>query len=220
VKLFFHYCSFGFSNCYILGSEIPEGDRGEKTASSLPGETAPHEAIIVDPGAMDETILTFIETNEYKLRGALITHDHVHHIHGLRTLKRIYDIPVYAVNPIVAEHKTNMVRDGDVLGIGPFRIEVVSVPGHSSDSAVYRIEHLLFTGDTLTAGLVGRTASTYGAAIQITALRNKILSLPGDCIVLPGHGPPSSLEAERRFNAGIQLFEQNKNRRPVFKVDI
>jgi glyoxylase-like metal-dependent hydrolase (beta-lactamase superfamily II) len=169
---------------------------------------------------MDEAMLTFIENNEYKLRGILITHDHSHHVHGLRTLKRIYDTPIYAVNPIVAEYKTSMVRDGDILGIGPFRIEVLSVPGHSSDSAVYRIEHILFTGDALTAGLVGRTASTYGAAIQMTALQNKILSLPGNYVVLPGHGPPSSLDAERRFNAGIQFFEQNKNRRPAFKIDI
>jgi glyoxylase-like metal-dependent hydrolase (beta-lactamase superfamily II) len=218
VKLFFHYCTFGFSNCYVLGSDIPEDPGGEKTAP--PGEGAPPEAIIVDPGAMDEAILTFIENNEYKLLGVLITHDHSHHVHGLRTLKRIYDIPVYAVNPVIAEHKTNMVRDGDVFAIGPFRIEVMSVPGHSSDSAVYRIEHLLFTGDALTAGLVGSTASTYGATIQITGLRNKILSLPGNYTVLPGHGPPSSLEAERRFNAGIQLFEQNKNRRPAFRIDI
>jgi glyoxylase-like metal-dependent hydrolase (beta-lactamase superfamily II) len=220
VKLFFHYCPFGFSNCYILGSEIPEGDREEKDPSSPSGKTEPREAIIVDPGAIDEAILTFIETNEYKLRGALVTHDHLNHVHGLRTLKRIYDVPVYAVNPVVAEHKTSMVRDGEILTIGPFRIEVISVPGHSSDSAVYRIEHLLFTGDTLTAGLVGRTASTYGAAIQMTALQNKILSLPGDHVVLPGHGPPSSLDAERCFNAGIQLFEQNKTRPPAFKIDI
>lgn len=221
MKLFFHYCTFGFSNCYILGSEPPEEDSGRKGTAQepVPGG-APHEAIIIDPGTMDETILTFIEDNEYKLRGVLVSHDHTHHVHGLRTLKKIYDVPIYAVNPLIAEHKTNMVRDGDVLTIGPFRIEVITVPGHSSDSAVYRIEHLLFTGDTLTAGLVGRTASTYGAAIQMTALQSKILSLPGNYVVLPGHGPPSSLEAERRFNAGILLFEQNKNQRPSFKVDI
>jgi glyoxylase-like metal-dependent hydrolase (beta-lactamase superfamily II) len=194
-----------------------EDSAGEEPASR---KRLPCEAIIVDPGAMDDAILTFIENNEYKLLGALITHDHSHHVHGLRTLKRIYDTPVYGINPVVAEHKTNMVRDGDVLTIGPFRIEVISVPGHSSDSAVYRIEHLLFTGDALTAGLVGRTVSTYGAAIQMAALRNKILSLPGNYMVLPGHGPPSSLEAERRFNAGIQLFEQNTNQRPAFKIDI
>jgi glyoxylase-like metal-dependent hydrolase (beta-lactamase superfamily II) len=106
-----------------------------------------------------------------------------------------------------------LIRDRDIFYIGPFRVEVISVPGHSSDSVVFKIDRLLFTGDAMTAGLVGKTASTYGATIQMAALRSKILSLPGDFTILPGHGPPSSLEAERHFNAGIQMYEQNKNRR-------
>jgi glyoxylase-like metal-dependent hydrolase (beta-lactamase superfamily II) len=150
----------------------------------------------------------------------LITHDHLNHVHGLRTLKRIYNTDIYAVNPVIREHRARRVRDGDTVTIGPFRIDVISVPGHSSDSAVYRIDHLLFTGDTLSAGLVGNTPSSYGAAVQMTALRSKILSLPGDYTVLPSHGPPSTLEVERRYNAGIQLYDQNRNHRPAFKVDI
>jgi glyoxylase-like metal-dependent hydrolase (beta-lactamase superfamily II) len=208
MKLFFHYCPYGFSNCYVLGEEPSQ----EKTPQ-------PRTAIIIDPGNMDEQILEFIENNNYSLRGVLITHDHTNHVHGLHTLSRIYNAEIYAINHIVMDIKTNMVKDGEIIEIGPFRIGVISVPGHSSDSAVFRVERLLFTGDTLTAGLLGQTASTYGAAIQMTALRSKILSLPGDFTVLPGHGPPSSLEAERRFNAGIQNFDETKNKRPAFKVD-
>jgi len=78
---------------------------------------------------------------------------------------------------------------------------------------------MLFTGDVLTAGLVGSTASAYGAATQMNNLRSRLLSLPGDYIVLPGHGPPSTLEAERRFNADIFNYDQNRNKRPVFHVD-
>lgn len=207
MKLFFHYCSYGFSNCYILGS-----DRA--------GEGAPPgEAIIIDPGNMDEDILNFIEKNEYRLRGVLLTHEHNSHVHGLKTLKRIYDVEIYAVNHVILDYKTNMVRDGDQIDIGPFRVSVISVPGHSSDSAVFRVDPLLFTGDALTAGLVGRAASAYGAEVQMTALRSKILSLPGNFTILPGHGPPSSLETERRFNAGIQKFDELKNRRRVFRID-
>jgi glyoxylase-like metal-dependent hydrolase (beta-lactamase superfamily II) len=217
MKLFFHYCPFGFSNCYVLGTDFPEDDDPEGPA---PGEAAPREAIIVDPGSMDEPILNFIENNEYTLRGVFVTHDHLNHVHGLRTLKRIYDTEIYAVNHIILDHKTNLVRDGDIVNIGPFRVEVISVPGHSSGSAVFSVGHFLFTGDVLTAGLVGRTVSTYGAAVQMTALRSKILSLPGDYLVLPGHGPPSTLEAERRYNVGINTYRQNQKQRPVFKVDI
>ncbi|MDR3145898.1 MAG: MBL fold metallo-hydrolase [Treponema sp.] len=203
MKLFFHYCPFGFSNCYILGTDNT-------------GEGDSPMALIVDPGAMDEAILNFIERNNYTLRGVLITHDHRNHVHGLRTLKRIYNAEIYAINHIILDNRTTLVKDGDALTIGPFAIEVVSVPGHSSDSAVFKVGRFLFTGDALSAGLVGSTASSYGAAVQMTALRSKILSLPGDYIVLPGHGPPSSLEAERRFNAGMEQYERHRNQRHQF----
>jgi glyoxylase-like metal-dependent hydrolase (beta-lactamase superfamily II) len=235
MKLFFHYCPFGFSNCYILGTEYPEGEAAPPPDAVPPPEAAPRktaakkaagrepalrEAILIDPGGMDDQILGFIENNEYHLRAVLITHDHVNHVHGLKTLKRIYDAEIYAVNHVIMDHKTNLARDGDTISIGPFRVGVISIPGHSSDSAVFLIDNLLFTGDALTAGLVGRTASAYGAAVQMRALRSRILSLPGDYIVLPGHGPPSTLEAERKFNAGINNYDQRRNQRPVFKVDI
>jgi glyoxylase-like metal-dependent hydrolase (beta-lactamase superfamily II) len=202
MRVFFHYCFPGFTNCYVLGSEEARG-----------------EAILIDLGEMGADVLNTIEDNEYNLKAALITHDHKGHVRGLRTLRRIYDAEVYAVNRVVMDYRTNMVRDGDLLNIGPFRIEVISVPGHSSDSVVYKIDNLLFTGDVLSAGLVGSTASSYGAALQMAAIRSKILSLPGDIVVFPGHGPPSTLEAERRFNAGILLYEQNRNKRPAFTLN-
>ncbi|GHU54863.1 hypothetical protein FACS189442_1690 [Spirochaetia bacterium] len=214
MRLYFHYCRYGFSNCYVLGTDYADDPETEYQ------DAPPREAIIIDPGAMDEAILKSIENNNYKLQGVLITHDHLNHVHGLRTLERIYHADIYAVNPVIREYRARRVRDGDTVTIGPFKIEVISVPGHSSDSAVYRIDNLLFTGDALSAGLVGITPSSYGAAVQMTALRSKILSLPGDYTVLPGHGPPSTLEVERRYNVGIQLFDQNRNQRPAFKVDI
>jgi glyoxylase-like metal-dependent hydrolase (beta-lactamase superfamily II) len=220
MKLFFHYCPFGFSNCYILGTDYAEDEGAGLPRRGSAGKAARREAVIVDPGGMDEQILGFIEDNEYTLRAALITHDHVNHVHGLKTLKRIYNAEIYAVNHVVLDHKTNLVRDGDNIKIGPFRVGVLSIPGHSADSAVFVVDNLLFTGDVLTAGLVGRTASTYGAAVQMRALRSKILSLPGDYTILPGHGPPSTLEAERKFNAGINTYDQSRNQRPVFRVDI
>ena len=226
MKLCFHYCLSGFSNCYVIGSDYNEkntldngqGGRGKPEK----GSPAPpvREALVIDPGNMDEQVLGFIEDNEYTVRAVLITHDHPNHVHGLRTLRRIYDAEIYGVNHVIQEIKTTMVRDGDLIRAGSFDVTVISVPGHSADSAVFRINHLLFTGDSLSAGLVGRTASTYGAAVQMNALRSKILSLPGNYLVLPGHGPPTSLETERRFNAGIQFYDRTRNQRPLFKVDI
>jgi glyoxylase-like metal-dependent hydrolase (beta-lactamase superfamily II) len=222
VKLFYHYCRQGFSNCYVLGTDIPEEDESGDAAGSreLPRQDSLlREAVIVDPGEMAEQILRFIENNDYNLRGVLITHDHLNHVRGLDTLKRIYRTEIYAVNPVIREYRTNMVRDGDLIAVGSFKFQVISTPGHSSDSAVFLTERLLFTGDSLSAGLVGRTASAYGAKVQMTALRSKILSLPGDFTVLPAHGPPSTLEAERRYNAGIKFYEHNWDHRPRFRID-
>ncbi|MCL2181722.1 MAG: MBL fold metallo-hydrolase [Treponema sp.] len=207
MKLFFQYCSFGFSNCYILGAE-----------NNNPDQNPP--AIIIDPGSMENITLETIENNNFDLKAVLITHDHLGHVHGLRTLKRIYNADVFAVNQTIMDIKTTMVKDGDFVNIGSFPVDVISIPGHSSDSVVYKINNMLFTGDVLTAGLVGSTASAYGAATQMNKLRSRLLSLPGDYIVLPGHGPPSTLDAERRFNTDIFHYEQNRNKRPVFNIGL
>ena len=201
MKLFFHYCSYGFSNCYILGSED-------------------NTSIIVDPGSLENITLETIENNNFDLKAALVTHDHLSHVRGLRTLKRIYNVEIFAVNQSIMDHRTTMVKDGDKINIAGFTIEVISIPGHSSDSVVYRTGGLLFTGDVLTAGLVGSTASAYGAATQMDKLRSRLLSLPGDYVVLPGHGPPSTLEAERRFNTDIFNYDQRRSKSPSFKVDL
>ncbi len=207
MKLFFQYCSYVFGNCYILGAESAEnGSRAE--------------AIIVDPGTIEKGTIKIIEENNFDLKAVLLTHEHLAHVQGLRTLMKIYNPEIFAVNQNILEHKTSMVKNGDKISIAGFEVEVISIPGHSSDSVVYHIDNLLFTGDVLTAGLVGSTASAYGTATQMDKLRSRLLSLPGDYVVLPGHGPPSTLEAERRFNKDIFNYDQNRSRKPNFRVDV
>jgi glyoxylase-like metal-dependent hydrolase (beta-lactamase superfamily II) len=221
MKLYFQYCSYGLSNCFILGSDSAEPDSNRRSDSQRPsGAQRSNDAIIIDPGAMDENILKLIENNGFNLRAVLVTHDHLGHVRGLRTLKRIYNTEIFAVNQIILDHRTTLVKDGDKLDIGGFKIEVISVPGHSSDSAIYLIDTMLFTGDVLTAGLVGSTASAYGAATQMNKLRSRLLSLPGDYLVFPGHGPPSTLEAERRFNADINQYDDQRGKVPRFRLNI
>ena len=216
MKLYFHHCPAGFSNCYILGTPFPTDDDESPSPQNL---DQPREAVLIDPGNMDATILGRIEDNNYTLRGVLVTHDHPHHVRGLKTIMRIYDVDIYAVNPHVYGYRTIPVKDRESFAIGPFNFEVITVPGHSTDSAVFKIDRFLFTGDALSAGLVGNTNNSYAAATQVSALRSKILSLPGDFTVLPGHGPPSSLEAERQFNLDLNSFELRKNRRQAFPYD-
>ena len=206
MKLFFQYCSYGFSNSYILGTE--NADAGNRNS-----------AILIDPGSIEKIAIDVIESNNFDLKAVLITHDHLSHVRGLRTLKRIYNVDIFAVNQTIMDYKTIMIKDGDILDVAGFNAEVISIPGHSSDSVVYRIGDLLFTGDALTAGLVGSTASAYGAATQMNKLRSRLISLPSDYTVLPGHGPPSTLEAERRFNTDIFYYDQNRSKKPAFRVE-
>jgi len=205
MRLFFYRCFPGFGNCYVLGTDDDSGSR---------------EAVIVDPGSIDNKIIDDIEGNGYTLRAVLITHEHKRHVYGLRTLKRIYDVGIFAMNSSIMEFTTTQVKDADKISIGPFNLEVIAIPGHSADSAIFLIDRLLFTGDVLTAGLVGSTQSSYGAAAQMNGIQNRILTMPGDYTVLPGHGPPSTLEAERRFNVGINQYRENHDRRQGFRVDL
>ena len=209
MRLTCHYCRSTFCNCYVIRSDVPESKEHK----------LPLEAIIIDPGEMDVSILNYIEENEYTLKGVFITHDHRTHVKGLAAIMRIYDTTVYAVNPVVGEYATTLVKDGTCIHSGQFKVEVITVPGHSADSAVFKIDHLLFTGDAMSAGLVGSTANSYAEATLVNTLRSKILSLPGDFTILPGHGPPSTLKAERRFNVGINSFTSQQNRRPVFRIE-
>ena len=211
MRLYNHYCTPGFSNSYVLGTEYdPAVPIGEK-----------REAIIIDPGVMDKATLERIENNCYSLEAVLLTHDHETHVSGLRSLLRIYDVNVYAASGFVREYKTNIVRDGDILHIGSaFSVEVISVPGHSPDSVAYKIGNILFTGDTMSAGLLGNTTSSFGAMRQISTIQNKLFALTGDMLIMPGHGPPTTLNAEREFNSGIGLFHEKMRNSELPKYNL
>ncbi|MDP3180107.1 MAG: MBL fold metallo-hydrolase, partial [Spirochaetaceae bacterium] len=172
--------------------------------SYLVGNDETKEALIVDPAEMDVSLLGQIEKNGYSLRTVLVTHNHSHHVRGLKTLLKIYDAAVFAGNAQVLGYPCRPVRDGESFLTCGLTIDAFSVPGHSPDSIVYRIDRLLFTGDALHAGLIGRTLSAYNATTLVDRLRDRVLNQADECLVLPGHGPPSTLGTERRFNVGLE----------------
>jgi glyoxylase-like metal-dependent hydrolase (beta-lactamase superfamily II) len=186
MKLYQHYSLYGFSNVYLLGND----------------ET--HEALVVDPAEMNAAILGHIEKNGYQLKAALVTHNHPHHVRGLKTLLKIYDAEVYAANSRIGSTLCRTVHNDETLSICGFEVNAYSVPGHSPDSLVFRIGRLLFTGDALHAGLIGRTLSLYNSVTLAARLQARILDQADDCIILPGHGPPSTVGTERRFNVGLE----------------
>jgi glyoxylase-like metal-dependent hydrolase (beta-lactamase superfamily II) len=95
------------------------------------------------------------------------------------------------------------VKDQEVFSAAGWSILAIAVPGHSQDSIVYKIGNLLFTGDVLHAGMIGKTTSTFNTEALIQRIKDKLLQFPDETIVLPGHGPPSTIGTERKYNLGF-----------------
>jgi glyoxylase-like metal-dependent hydrolase (beta-lactamase superfamily II) len=171
-----------FSNCYLVTND----------------DTM--QAIIVDPCRVTTELVSQIETGPYQLAGVLITHNHGDHVSGIPTLRKIYDTVIFAADYEVAQHHTTILRDDGAMTLAGLTVTYTSVPGHTPDSMVYKIGHVLFTGDAISAGRLGSTTSTYSKRTLVANLERKVLSLPGTTILCPGHGPPTSVAAEKLFN--------------------
>jgi glyoxylase-like metal-dependent hydrolase (beta-lactamase superfamily II) len=99
-----------------------------------------------------------------------------------------------------------IVNDRQTLKICEIDVEVLGLPGHTPDSVAYRVDRFVFTGDSLSAGMIGRTFSAYGTRQLLLNLWQKVLSLTDDTVILPGHGPPSTVKAERlRLISGCSI---------------
>jgi hydroxyacylglutathione hydrolase len=176
------FSTIGFSNAYLIG---PRGGG---------------DALIVDPGEFDTAMLQAIEANRLRLRWILVTHAHRAHVAGIRGLLRVYDSEIYCNQPSVLEQPARHVQDGDRLSLGDIAVEVIELPGHSIDSLCFLIGRMLFSGDTLSAGGIGRTRDGYAQGLLRTGIRRRLLGLGDDVLLFSGHGPPSSIGIERRFN--------------------
>jgi hydroxyacylglutathione hydrolase len=182
MRFFPRYVVYGFSNTYLLADD--EGP----------------EAALVDPGFFDGELLKLIESNGLTIKKILVTHDHNSHIKGISTLLKIYDAEVCAFRGKVLDVKTRVVKDGEKITCGNLKIKVIEIPGHSRDSLVFQVENMIFTGDTLTAGLTGTTAHAQAHDLLVSSLRGKILTLDGNTLIFPGHGPPSRVYLEKKHN--------------------
>jgi glyoxylase-like metal-dependent hydrolase (beta-lactamase superfamily II) len=101
----------------------------------------------------------------------------------------------------VLGQKALRVKDGEELAFGEVRIRMLHTPGHTDGSSSYLFKSTLFTGDTLFAGSIGSAlgdASTYEDILN--SVRSKIFALPGETVLMPGHGPPSNVGWEKAHN--------------------
>ena len=182
MKIYFHLNIGGICNTYVVVNE----------------ETK--EALIVDPGSLNPQVINQIETEHYNLVAVLITHNHASHINGLKTLMRIYSPKIYSSDWEILDNQTEVITGDGKIRIPGMSVNYYTVPGHTADSMVYKIGNVLFTGDSLSAGKLGTTNSSYSKHILKSNLEEKILSQEENTVVLPGHGPPTTIGAELNFN--------------------
>lgn len=194
IKIYFHLCLEGFSNCYIVGNE----------------ETK--QALIIDPGAVTKEMILQLENNKFSLEAILITHNHKSHYKGLETLKKIYNPKVFTADYELAGDDNSVIKGDGTIKICGMNVGYLSIPGHTSDSMVYKIGQTLFTGDALTAGLEGSTNNAYAERILKANIKTKILSQNNELVLMPGHGPPSTIKAEKEFNCDLGVLASNSNK--------
>ena len=184
MKIYLHLDFEKLTNCYLVLNE----------------ETK--KALIIDPCKITNTLIKQIEEGGYDLTAVFITHKHPNHYRGLKTLKKIYDFAVYAADNELSTNKNVLKGDG-IKNIGGLSIEFFSLPGHSADSIVYKIGDVLFTGDVIYAGKIGSSSCAYTGKYLANGIKTKLFSLPDGTLIMPGHGPLTSIGAEKQFNLDL-----------------
>ncbi|MFN3479790.1 MAG: MBL fold metallo-hydrolase [Thermodesulfovibrionales bacterium] len=196
------------SNCFIIGDEV----------------TA--ESIVVDPGDEPDLIMDVINGNGLKVSYIVCTHGHFDHVGAVSDIKgktgakvviHKDEIDIYhAARDMAAfwgyeverlPEPDILVDDGDKIRIGNMSFTIIHTPGHSPGGICLYGEGIVVTGDTLFAGSVGRTDFYGGDMNKLKESFHRLMKLPGETKVLPGHGPDSTISIEKRDNPFASEFE-------------
>ena len=165
-------------------------------------------AALVDPAGIPGNLLRILRDGSYGLEYILITHKHADHCDATAEVAAAFPaakivmhaLDAHAIGPLA--QRATLVRDGEELAFGEgAAIRMLHTPGHTDGSSSYVFKSTVFTGDTLFAGSVGGAygdASTYDDILN--SISGKLFALPGETVVMPGHGPPTTIAQERAHN--------------------
>ena len=186
------------ANCYVVGCEKSR------------------EAIIIDPGGEPDKIRRIIEKAGLHPKIIVDTHGHFDHIGA----NGAFELPIYIHvmdKDMLSDPEKNgsvfygkaytspppdkLLQDGDHVEFGEVTLEVIHTPGHTPGCICLLGEGIVFTGDTLFAGGVGRTDLPGGSEVLLfESIREKLFSLPDATIIFPGHGPSSTIGKEKKYS--------------------
>jgi glyoxylase-like metal-dependent hydrolase (beta-lactamase superfamily II) len=194
---------------------------------TIMGDEEAGEAIVIDPGDEVDRIQRRLTELGLMLKQILVTHAHIDHVGGALKLKRLTGAPIYlnendlplldmmasqaawlrTATPETAPPDENL-TDGLVVGLERYPALVLHTPGHTQGSICLHFAPLkmVIAGDTLFAGSIGRTDLPGGSFNQIIdSIHSRLLALPDETRVLPGHGPATSIGAERKTNPFLHM---------------
>jgi glyoxylase-like metal-dependent hydrolase (beta-lactamase superfamily II) len=193
---------------------------------SILGDETSHEAIVVDPGDDISRIVSTLAKHQLTVKQIIVTHAHIDHIAGAERLKRLTGAPIlYNQNDLPLVKMMDMqagwlgiptpevappdasLEEGQAISIEGLTGSILHTPGHTEGSVCLYLpqQSLLIAGDTLFAGSVGRTDLPGGNTQKLLqSIHNSLLTLPDEVTIIPGHGPKTSIGAERASNPFLQ----------------
>jgi glyoxylase-like metal-dependent hydrolase (beta-lactamase superfamily II) len=189
---------------------------------SIVGDETTRDAMVIDPGDDIADVVAIIQKHNLQVRQIVITHAHIDHVGGAMKLRQATGAPIllnqndYALVQMLDMQAAwlgmkspgqveidNSIGDADKVEAGPLVANVIHTPGHTEGSIClyFPAQQKLIAGDTLFAGSIGRTDLPGGSYDKIIrSLHEKVLPLPDETLVVPGHGPLTTIGDERESN--------------------
>ena len=194
------------SNCYIVWDEKKK------------------QGVIIDPGDDPQDILSRVKDLGITIKYILATHGHFDHVGGVASLRQNLNAEFLAHEKDFffiedgknAANRWNVdieqppkpdrfIKDGEKIKFGEFELEVLHTPGHSPGGVSFLYDRMLFGGDTLFQGNIGRTDFRQGSFEELSnSIKKRLYTLPDDTIVYTGHGPVTTIGDEKKYNAFVR----------------